>query len=266
MTGFKDAANTHPSLTLLGTGTSMGVPMIGCECEVCSSSDPKNQRMRSGVVVSHHGQNFLIDTSPELRLQLVNNHVQMIEGVVYTHAHADHIMGLDDLRIFGFKRKGPVTLYCEQPVEETLRNTFSYAFANRNPKSLHSLPALQFERICLTPFELCGLTIQPIRFIHGYLPILGFRINNVAFCTDVSKIPDESWEYLQGLDTLILGAIGHSPHPTHFNIEQALETIEIIKPQQTYLTHISHQLDYSTTNAKLPEHVQLAFDGMTIPL
>lgn len=260
--------NTTPpaSLTLLGTGTSMGVPMIGCLCPVCTSTDPHNQRTRTGVFVRHGEQGFLIDTPPELRLQLCRERILNVDAVLYTHAHADHIMGLDDLRIFGFKRKEPVPLYCEPVVEESLRRTFSYAFDEPPIKSLHSRPKLEFHPIDQRPFDLCGLTIQPIRLIHGRLPVFGFRMGDVAFCTDVSEIPESSWPLLQGLDVLVLGAIRDEPHPTHFNIEQALAVVERLRPRQTYLTHISHSLDHAPTNARLPQGVQLAYDGLQLPL
>lgn len=253
-------------MTLLGTGTSMGVPMIGCDCEICQSTDPKDNRTRSGVAIQNGDHCFLIDTSPELRVQLLRERIKMVEAVVFTHAHADHIMGLDDLRIFGWKLKQDTPLYCEESVEQTLRSTFSYAFHEKIPNSLHSRPNLDFVRIGTEPFEVCGLTVQPIRFIHGCLPLLGFRLNDVAFCTDVSQIPDESWPLLEGLDTLILGAIRDEPHPTHFNIEQALEVVDKVKPKKTYFTHIAHTLGHAATNARLPCHVELAYDGLQIPL
>lgn len=257
---------TPASLTLLGTGTSMGVPMIGCDCDVCTSSDPKNHRLRTEVYVRHGVQGFLIDTSPEMRLQLLRASIRSIDAVVYTHAHADHIMGLDDLRIFGFKHKQPVPLYCEEVVELTLKSTFSYAFSDGAKDSLHSIPKLEFRRIGEEPFPLCGLTVRPIRLVHGTLPILGFRINDVAFCTDVSLIPEKSWPLLAGLRVLVLGAIRDEPHPTHFNIEQALEVVRRVQPGRTYLTHISHTLDHEQTNARLPPGVELAYDGLEIPL
>lgn len=254
-----------PTLTLLGTGTSMGVPMIGCDCPVCTSSDPRNQRTRTGVFVQNGPQGFLIDTSQELRLQLVRARIQAIDAVVYTHAHADHILGLDDLRIFGFKQRQPVPLYCEADVEMTLRRTFPYAFDER-VESLHSRPRLVFQRIDLAPFELSGLTVRPVRLLHGTLPVLGFRIGDVAFCTDVSEIPRESLPQLEGLETLILGAIRDEPHPTHFSVAQALEVMDRLQPRRMYLTHISHSLDYAATNARLPHGVELAYDGLVISL
>ncbi|MCA9079583.1 MAG: MBL fold metallo-hydrolase [Planctomycetaceae bacterium] len=255
---------TVPSLTLLGTGTSMGVPMIGCECPVCTSTDPHNHRTRTGVLIRGPQGNLLIDTSPELRVQLIPQHVRQIAGVLFTHAHADHIMGLDDLRIFGFRQEGSIPLFCEAIVEETLRRTFAYAFAAGD--TLHSKPRLAFHRIGTEPIDLCGLRIQPIRLIHGRLPILGFRINDVAFCTDVSEIPDESWAHLSNLDVLILGAIRHEPHPTHFSVDQALQVIAKARPRRAYLTHISHTLEHAETNRLLPNQVALAYDGLEVML
>ncbi|MEW4490849.1 MBL fold metallo-hydrolase [Thalassoglobus sp. JC818] len=253
-------------MTLLGTGTSMGVPMIGCDCAVCTSTDPRNTRTRTGVLVETIEGSFLIDTPPELREQLVQARIKMIEAVLFTHAHADHIMGLDDLRIFGFKSKKAVPLHCEEIVEKTLRRSFSYAFDEELAKTWHSKPKLRFERIGLDPIEVCGLKIQPLRLIHGRLPILGYRINDVAFCTDVSEIPPETWPLLEGLKFLVLDAIRYESHPTHFNVEQALEVIEKIRPKFAYLTHISHSLDHETTNSQLPENVELAYDGLRLPL
>jgi phosphoribosyl 1,2-cyclic phosphate phosphodiesterase len=256
-----------PYLTLLGTGTSMGVPMIGCRCPVCISTNPRNQRTRTGVYVSAPEGPFLIDTSPELRLQLVREQIDMVHAVVYTHAHADHILGLDDLRIFGYKLKRPIPLYCEPVVEEHLRRTFSYAFVpveERNHQ--HSTPDLVFQTIGTDPFDVLGLTLTPLRLIHGKLPVLGYRIHDVAFCTDVSFIPEETWPKLEGLKVLILDALWDEPHPTHFSIAQALEVIERVRPERAYLTHCSHRLDYEKTNARLPAGVELAYDGLRIDL
>lgn len=261
----EDLSGLARSLTLTGTGTSMGIPMIACDCAVCTSTDPHDQRLRSGVHVRNGDTGFLIDTGPELRLQMVRARVKSIAGVVYTHAHADHVMGLDDLRIFCFRQKQPIPLYCEERVEKSLRATFAYAFDD-TADSMHSRPQLTFRRIQEQPFELCGLMIQPLRLLHGHLPVLGYRIQDVAFCTDVSEIPDATWPLLKNLRVLILGAIRDEPHPTHFTVAQALEVIKRCSPQQAYLTHISHSLPHDATNARLPKHVQLAYDGLTISL
>ena len=261
----EELAGLTCSLTLTGTGTSTGVPMIACNCAVCTSTDPHDQRTRTGVYVRNGEQAFLIDTGPELRQQMVRAHVASITGVVYTHEHADHIMGLDDLRIFCFRQKQSIPLYCEERVENAIRRTFAYAF-DETTHSLHSRPKLTFTRIGEDPFSICGLTIHPIRLLHGRLPVLGYRIRNVAFCTDVSEIPEESWPLLEDLDVLILGAIREEPHPTHFSVAQALEVVARCSPRQTYLTHISHSLSHEATNARLPDGVQLAYDGLTINL
>ncbi|MEX0701628.1 MAG: MBL fold metallo-hydrolase [Planctomycetales bacterium] len=256
-----------PSLTLLGTGTSVGIPVVGCRCPVCTSADPRNRRTRTGVLVSAPGGDFLIDTPPELRLQLVREGVELIHAAIYTHSHADHIYGLDDLRIFGFRLGRAVPLYCEGPVETMLRKAFSYAFEPLDAEAHDfAIPKLRFERIGLDPFELLGLTVRPLRLWHGKLPVLGFRINDVAFCTDCSGVPEESWPLLEGLEVLVLDALREKPHPTHFSIGQALEVVERVRPKRTFFTHISHQLDYETTNARLPEGVELSYDGLRIPL
>ena len=253
-------------LILLGTGTSVGVPMIGCDCDVCSSTNPRNNRTRTGVAVAVSDGHILIDTPPELRLQLIREKIRYVSAAVFTHSHADHIFGLDDLRIFGFYLGGPVPLYCESPVEEQIRTSFNYAFAPPSPNNHQgAVPQLTFKRIGLEPFTLSGTTFRPIRLWHGKLPVLGYRVNDVAFCTDVSVIPDESWPLLENLDVLVIDALRDKPHPTHFNIEQSLAVVERVKPRQTYFTHISHALDHDETNERLPDRVALAYDGLRIP-
>lgn len=252
-------------LILLGTGTSHGVPIIGCHCPICLSGHPRNQRTRSGVAVYAPDGTFLIDTSPELRIQLLREKIEMVHAVIYTHSHADHIFGMDDLRLFGYRMEHPLPLYCEPLVEQQLRAAFSYAFAPPDP-SLHvgAVPRLELRSIDLTPFELLGVTIQPLRLLHGKLPVLGFRIGNVAFCTDVSEMPEETYPLLEGLDVLIIDALREKPHATHFGIPQALEVVRRVQPRQTYLTHVSHHLDYEITNSRLPAGVELAYDGLRI--
>lgn len=254
-------------MILLGTGTSHGVPIIGCHCPVCLSENPRNRRTRSGVAVEAPEGLFLIDTSPELRIQLIREKIDLVHAAIYTHSHADHIFGLDDLRLFGYRLNRPIPLYCEEIVEQQLRAAFSYAFVPP-PPDLHmgAVPMLKFERLSLEPFQLLGLNVLPIRLMHGKLPVLGFRIGNVAFCTDVSFIPEESLEKLMGLDVLIIDALRDTPHATHFGIPQALDVINVTRPKSAYLTHVSHHLDYEITNKRLPSHVELAYDGLRIPL
>ncbi len=251
-------------MTLLGTGTSMGVPMIGCDCDVCLSTNPRNKRTRTGVAVTTPQGNFLIDTSPELRIQLTRERIGMIEAVVYTHGHADHLLGVDDLRIFGYLRQAPVTLYCEPNVEQQIRQMFPYAFDSHG--SQHSRPDLTFETIGTESFTLSGLQLHPIRLMHGNLPVLGFRINDVAFCTDCNAIPEESWPLLEDLDVLVIDALRDGPHATHFSIREAIEVAERVKPRRTYFTHVSHQLEYDSTNRRLPQGIELSYDGLKLPL
>ena len=208
----------------------------------------------------------MIDTPPEMRIQLIRERIDLAHAVVYTHSHADHLFGLDDLRLFGYRLKQAIPLYCEEIVENQIRAAYSYAFAPFDPE-LHygAIPQLELRRIGLNPFELLGVQVIPIRLIHGKLPVLGFRVGNVAFCTDVSFIPDESWPLLEGLDVLVIDALRDEPHATHFGIPQALAAIERVKPRRSYLTHVSHNLEYCETNARLPKGVELSYDGLRIP-
>lgn len=253
-------------LVLLGTGTSTGVPMIGCDCDVCCSPNPRNNRTRTGVAVHAPDGTFLIDTSPELRVQLLRERIPLAHAVIFTHGHVDHLFGLDDTRLFPFRLGHPLPLYLEESTETTLRGAFSYAFQKRPPEAKGwSIPQFDLRRIGEEPFELLGQTIEPVRLLHGRLPVLGFRLNDVAFCTDVSTIPEDSWSKLEDLDVLVLDALREKPHPTHFSIDQALEVVERLRPKQTWLTHISHGLEHELTNSRLPANVQLAYDGLRIP-
>jgi phosphoribosyl 1,2-cyclic phosphate phosphodiesterase len=258
--------SSNRELILMGTGTSHGVPVIGCHCNVCQSTDPRNNRTRTGVAVNTEQGVFLIDTPPELRIQLLRERIDLVQAVIYTHSHADHIFGLDDLRLFGYRMERAVPLYCEENVEQQIRASFSYAFTKPDADLHHgAIPKLVLRRIGIEPFEVLGVRIQPIRLLHGRLSVLGFRIANVAFCTDVSLIPDESWPLLEGLDVLVIDALRDEPHATHFGIPQALAAVERVRPKQTYLTHVSHHLDYESTNARLPAGVELSYDGLRIP-
>ncbi len=248
----------------LGTGTSVGVPMIGCECRVCTSANTRNHRTRCSVIVKLAGGNLLIDTAPELRLQLVREKIPLAHAVLYTHYHADHLFGLDDVRLFPKKLGGALPIYCTDEVEEVIRQAFSYAFHPATgdlPAGV--LPKLEFRRIDTRPFEILGQKIIPIPLVHARFNVLGFRIGNVAYCTDVSEIPAASWPLLENLDVLVLDALWlRGPHPSHFNLEQALDVVSRLKPKQTYLTHMSHEMDYDSLPATLPPGVAMAFDGL----
>lgn len=250
-------------LLFLGTGTSAGVPMIGCRCDVCRSADPRDKRTRPSVVISQGGTRVLVDTSPELRLQCLANGVDMVDAVVVTHAHADHIMGLDDVRRFNALRQGPLDVWAEPHTHEVMRRCFGYAFQEPSPDMKVFRPHLE-RRDITDAFQIGSMRWRPIRLFHGELPILGFRVGRLAYCTDVNRIPPESWELLEGLDLLVLDALQYKPHTTHFSIDQALEVVERVKPQQTRFTHIAHALAHEATNAKLPANVRLAYDGERI--
>ncbi|MFN3189305.1 MAG: MBL fold metallo-hydrolase [Aureliella sp.] len=252
---------------LLGTGTSVGVPVIGCACEVCKSENPRNNRTRSSAIVGLPEGNLLIDTSPDLRHQLLREKIGIVHSVLYTHEHADHIFGLDDLRLFPFRLNAPVPILCEPHVEERIRHSFDYAFRDGPETHPGATPRLEISTIGLEPFSVLGANVVPLRLQHGpKYQVLGFRFGTLAYCTDTNLIPEESFQILEGTETLIIDALRHRPHPTHFNVEQALEVVERVRPKQAFLTHVGCDLDYDSTNAALPDGVELAYDGLSISL
>jgi phosphoribosyl 1,2-cyclic phosphate phosphodiesterase len=247
----------------LGTGTSVGVPMIGCECDTCRSPDPHNHRTRCSVLIDAPGGRLLIDTAPELRLQLLREHVPFVHAVLYTHYHADHLYGLDDVRPMPRHLGGPVPLYCTAEVEGVIRRAFAYAFgpqAEGLPAGF--VPKLAFQRITAEPFEVCGERVTPIPLLHAHFDVFGFRVGDVAYCTDVSEVPRASWPLLEGLRVLVLDALRYKPHIAHFGLDQALDVIAQFRPERAYLTHMSHELEHETVNRQLPPHVRLAYDGL----
>jgi phosphoribosyl 1,2-cyclic phosphate phosphodiesterase len=250
------------TFTFLGTGTSVGVPMIGCDCPVCTSADPRNSRYRSSVLISAPGGNLLIDSGPELRLQLIREKVKVVHAVLYTHYHADHVFGLDDLRMMSRHLDGPVPLYCTDEVEDVIRRSFAYAFQTRTELPVGWVPRLEFRRIGTDPFEALGQRVTPIPLVHNYFDVLGFRIDDVAYCTDVSAIPEASWPLLEGLRVLVIDALRFKPHPAHFSLDQALEVIARLGPEKAYLTHMTHDFDYADLNPRLPAGVEMAYDGL----
>jgi phosphoribosyl 1,2-cyclic phosphate phosphodiesterase len=255
-------------LVFLGTGTSHGVPMIGCDCAVCTGGDPRNQRTRCSVVLGLPRGNLLIDTTPELRVQLLRERISRVHAVAYTHAHADHLFGLDDLRIFPRYLGQDMPIYCEQEVEQCIRRAFSYAFdpATRLYPA-GGVPRLVFQTIEPgRPFEVLGTTLLPLRLAHGTYRVLGFRVGDVAYCTDVKEVPAESAASLADLDVLILDCLRDEPHATHMSFDEAMDAIARLRPRRTLLTHISHRLDHEATSRRLPEGVAMATDGLRIPL
>jgi phosphoribosyl 1,2-cyclic phosphate phosphodiesterase len=252
------------TFTFLGTGTSVGVPMVGCDCEVCLSSNPRNHRYRCSVLIRTPESNLVIDTGPELRLQLLREKVKVVHAVLYTHFHADHVFGLDDLRPFPRLLGGPVPLYCAGEVERKIREAFSYAFrpdAEQMPAGY--VPKLVFHRITEEPFTVLGQRVVPIPLIHQQFNVLGFRVGDVAYCTDVSRIPPESWPLLEDLRVLVLDALRFKPHPAHFSVNEAIEVIDRVKPARAYLTHMCHEVEHEATNRRLPPNIELAYDGLT---
>ena len=233
---------------------------MGCGCSVCLSTNPRNKRLRSSVILGLPEGNLLIDTTPDLRTQFLREGLGVAHAVAYTHEHADHLFGLDDLRLFGFYIDGPVPLYCEPGVEQRIRHSFDYAFSNGPQTHAGAIPRLQVRSIGLDTFRVLGADVQPLRLMHGpACKVLGFRIGNIAYCTDTNFIPEESFERLAGVDILILDTLRRTPHPTHFNLEGALEAIARIAPRRALL-------EYEQTNRLLPTGVELAYDGQRLPL
>lgn len=265
-------SNLHdPSATemvIMGSGTSMGVPIVGCRCNVCLSNNPRNRRTRTGVLVRAPEGEFIIDAGPELRFQLIRERATIVRAALMTHAHADHILGIDDLRIFGYQLNEAIPIFCEPLVESQLRTTFAYAFTDPATHSHQfAVPKLRFETITAgQSFSLLGLPVETLRLKHGDLPTLGFRIGNVAFCTDVSTIPAETKERLRGLDVLVLDALRPEPHPTHLHVDAAVTLIRQLQPRLAYLTHMSHDLDYDQLRNTLPPGIEPAYDGLKIPI
>lgn len=256
---------TRVDLLFLGTGTSAGIPMIGCHCPVCDSADPRDKRTRTSVIISYDKTRVLIDATPELRLQCVANRVDWIDAAVFTHAHADHVMGLDDLRRFNAIREGPLDVWSDAHTHEALTRCFGYAFKKPSPETALFRPHLMHRPIEVDrSFEIAGETWTPIRLFHGGMPVLGFRVGKLAYCTDVSRIPDESWEKLVGLDVLVLDALQWRKHSTHFSIEEAVEAAQRIGAKETYFTHIAHACGHEETNKLLPPGVRLAHDGLVV--
>ena len=233
--------------------------MIGCDCKVCRSSDPRNQRTRCSALVEVNGVNLLIDTPPELRIQALREGIRRVDAVLFTHAHADHLFGLDDIRRFNDLSGAPMPCYGSKETLSTVRVAFEYVFV---PTQLGGGKPLLDLISVNGPFEVAGVRVTPIPVMHGRMSILGYRIGNLAYITDCSRIPASSYELMRGLDTLVLGVIRHEPHETHFSISDGLAVVDKLKPRQTFFTHIAHRLDHEATNSALPADVQRAYDGL----
>jgi phosphoribosyl 1,2-cyclic phosphate phosphodiesterase len=248
-------------ITVLGSGTSVGVPTIGCHCAVCTSADPRDNRLRPSILIAYQGRNVLIDTTPDFRTQALRARIDRLDAVVYTHAHADHMMGFDDVRPFNFRQNGDLPVYAAPGTMASLRRCFSYAFdgVERNTNVPHIDP-----RIIEGPFDLFGLEFVPIPILHGPQTILGFRFGNAAYLTDHSEIPDSSMEFLRGLDVIFLDALRYKPHPTHSTVERSIKTVEALGVRRAFFTHICHDLGHERAESMLPPHIRLAYDGLEI--
>lgn len=253
------------TVTFLGSGTSHGVPMIGCTCAVCQSSDPRDRRSRPSIHIAvADGPAILVDTSTDLRQQALAQRIARVDAILFTHSHADHVMGLDDVRRFNVMQGGAIPAYADQRTVDDLLRTFAYVF-NPDTEKGGGLPQITLQ-VVDGRFAIGPVMVQPVPLFHGRRPILGYRLGSFAYLTDCNRLPDEAWPLLEGLDVLVLDALRHRPHPTHFTVAEALAVVERVKPRQTYFTHICHDLPHAATNAALPAGVELAYDGLVVTI
>lgn len=237
----------------------MGVPTLGCHCAVCESKDPLDKRTRPSVLLSYAGHNVVIDTTPDFRFQAMRSRLDRLDAILYTHAHADHILGLDDIRPYNLRQKSRVPIYATNATLWTLQRTFAYIFDDAPTES--SVPGVDLHTI-QGPFELFGVKFIPVPAKHGPTEVLGFRFGDAAYLTDFSAVPESSKALLGGLDHFVLDALRYVPHPMHSTVAQSLKLVEELQPKQAWFTHICHDLGHAAANEKLPENVRLAFDGL----
>ena len=249
-------------VTFLGTGTSQGVPVIGCKCDVCLSEEPENSRLRTSVLIQIDGRNFVIDTGPDFRQQMLIEQVESLDAIVFTHEHKDHVAGLDDIRAYNYWQKKPMDIYANSAVETAIRRDFHYAF---DPSIKGGVPRMNIINIDIKDFELGGVKWTPLPVMHGEMEVLGFRIGDFAYVTDVNFISEETFEKLEGIKILVISALRKFEHPSHFSLDEVLAVIERLKPDASYLTHMSHLMGlHSQLESELPENVCPAYDGLQI--
>jgi len=250
-------------VTFLGSGTSTGVPVIGCACAVCRSDDPRDRRLRPSIRIEWPGASVLVDTATDLRAQALVHGIGRVDAVLYTHAHADHVLGLDELRTFNWRQRGAIPVYGSRATLADLSRTFWYVFEQVEVGG--GKPAVTPHEV-FGPFEILGRRVVPVPVLHGSLPILGYRIGGLAYLTDASLIPESSYPLLRDLDTLVLAAPRERPHPTHMHLARALEEARRVSARRTFLTHIGHDLLHARVSAGLPEGVELAYDGLVLEI
>jgi phosphoribosyl 1,2-cyclic phosphate phosphodiesterase len=251
-------------ITFLGTGTSQGVPVIGCTCEVCRSLDYRDKRLRTSIHLEIDNQSFIVDTGPDFRQQMLREQVKRVDAVLFTHAHRDHTAGLDDVRAYNFMQEMDMPIYGTEPVLEQLKVEYAYAFAKQY---YPGIPRLTLNKIHEVSFNVNGVPIIPLPVWHFKLPVLGFRFQNFSYITDANLIPEETLEKLVGTEILVLNALQREHHISHFNLAEALQVVEKIKPKQTYLTHASHKLGlHADVTKELPVDVSLAYDGLVLDI
>ncbi len=249
--------------TVLGSGTSSGIPTIGCKCPTCTSDDINDKRLRCSLLVESANTRVVIDSGPDFRQQMLKYNVDKLDAVVYTHHHFDHIGGFDDIRAFNYHTRKPMPLFIDRKTLTELKRTFIYAF--ETPEQMGGgVPLIDINLIDEKEFFVKDLKFLPIPLCHGKLNVLGFRIGDLAYCTDTNNIPDRSYKLLEDLDVLIIDALRYTDHSTHFNLEQAVAEIEKISPKMAYLTHIAHQIKHKECEAKLPGNIRIAYDGLTL--
>jgi phosphoribosyl 1,2-cyclic phosphate phosphodiesterase len=252
-------------ITFLGTGTSTGVPVVGCRCRVCTSSDPRDTRLRQSVSIEANGRHFLIDTTPDLRLQLLRHPIPRLDFVLYTHSHSDHLMGLDDIRPFNFRQREPIVAFASHATANAIRRAFSYIWDPLTQVG-GGKPQLELREVS-EPFTHLGIAITPIPVLHGEWTILGYRIGNFAYITDTNGIPEASMRLLEGVEVLAIDGLRPAPrHPTHFTIGEAVQCAQQIGARETWIIHLAHEVEHASYDDALPNGVRLAYDGLELEL